>query len=80
MIYISGVVSLIVQIIVGIIDYFAFNLKIDSKDEILKDLLKVELVVQVIEFIFYVWLIFYFSKFSKNCQKLLLFSYFWRFK
>jgi bacteriorhodopsin len=66
MIYISGVVSLIVQIIVGIIDYLAIKLKIDTKDEILKDLLKVELIVQVVEFIFYVWLIYYFSKVSKN--------------
>jgi bacteriorhodopsin len=57
MIYISGVISLIVQIIVGIIDYLAINLKIDSKDEILKDLLKVEFVVQVVEFTFYAWLI-----------------------
>ena len=66
MIYISGIVSLIVQIIVGVIDYFAIKLKTDSRDEILKDLLKVELVVQIVEFMFYVWLIFYFSKFSKN--------------
>jgi bacteriorhodopsin len=66
MIYISGVVSLIVQIIVGIIDYLAIKLKIDPKDEILKDLLRVELIVQVVEFIFYVWLIYYFNKVSKN--------------
>ena len=61
MIYLSGIISLIIQFIVGIIDYLAINLKVDSKDEILKDLLKLEVVVQIIEFIFYVWLIFYFS-------------------
>jgi hypothetical protein len=66
MIYESGVISLIVQIIVGIIDYVAINLKIDSKDEILKDLLKMELFVQIVEFIFYVWLIYHFHKVSKN--------------
>lgn len=66
MIYTSGIVSLIVQVIVGTVDYLALNLKIDPKDEILKDLLKVELGVQVVEFIFYVWLIYYFSKVSKN--------------
>ena len=66
MIYASGLVSLFIQIIVGVIDYLAVNLKIDSKDEILKDLLKVELGVQAVEFIFYVWLIFYFSKVSTN--------------
>ena len=61
MIYSSGIISLIIQFIVGIIDYFATNLKTNSKDEILKDLLKLEVVVQIIEFIFYVWLIFYFN-------------------
>lgn len=66
MIYVSGLISLLVQFIVGIIDYIAINLKIDSKDEILKDLLKVELIVQIVEFIFYVWLIYHFSKVSKN--------------
>ena len=66
MIYTSGIVSLIVQVIVGIIDYLALNLKIDPKDEILKDLLKVELAVQSVEFIFYAWLIYSFSKVSKN--------------
>jgi bacteriorhodopsin len=66
MIYLSGIISLIIQFIVGIIDYLAVKLKIDSKDEILKDLLRVELVVQTVEFIFYVWLIYYFSKVSKN--------------
>jgi len=66
MIYISGIASLIIQFIVGVIDYWAINIDISPKDELLKDLLKVELVVQAIEFIFYVWLIYYFSKISKN--------------
>jgi bacteriorhodopsin len=66
MIYISGIFSLIIQLVVGIIDYAAINIEITSKDELLKDLVKVELFVQVIEFIFYVWLIYYFSKVSRN--------------
>jgi len=66
MIYISGIASLIIQFIVGVIDYWAINIDISPKDELLKDLLKVELFVQMIEFIFYVWLIYYFSKISKN--------------
>jgi len=66
MIYISGVISLVVQLVVGVIDYLALNVKISEKDEILKDLLRVELFVQAIEFIFYVWLIYYFSKVSRN--------------
>ena len=66
MIYISGLFSLIVQFVVGIIDYIAINIEVFPKDEILKDLLKVELVVQIVEFVFYVWLIYYFNKVSKN--------------
>ena len=52
MIYITGIASLFFQAIVGIIDFLAINLKVDEKDELLKDLLKVELFVQIIEFIF----------------------------
>ena len=66
MIYISGIISLIVQLLVGIIDYLAINIELTSTDELLKDLLKVELVVQVIEFLFYIWLIYYFNQVSKN--------------
>ena len=58
MIYISGVISLIVQLVIGVIDYAALNIEIHAKDELLKDLLKVELFIQIIEFIFYVWLIY----------------------
>ena len=66
MISASGVASLIIQLVVGIVDYAALNIEIASKDELLKDLLKVELVVQVVEFIFYVWLFFHFNKVSRN--------------
>ena len=66
MIYASGIFSLVIQVVVGIIDYLAINVEINEKDEILKDLLKVELFVQIIEFIFYVWLFFYFNQVSRN--------------
>lgn len=66
MIYTTGIISLIVQLIVGVIDYIALNIDINPKDEFLKDLLRVELIVQTVEFIFYVWLIFYFSQVSRN--------------
>ena len=66
MIYSSGIGSLIVQFVVGVIDYSALKVDVQPKDELLKDLLKVEIVVQVIEFLFYVWLLCYFSNVSKN--------------
>ena len=66
MIYLTGLFSLLMQLIVGTIDYRALYLPLEPKDEILRDLLKVEVVVQIIEFLFYVWLIYYFSKISRN--------------
>jgi bacteriorhodopsin len=66
MIYASGLFSLLVQLVVGTIDYKAIGLPLEPNDEILRDLLKVEVVVQIVEFIFYVWLIYYFSKVSRN--------------
>jgi bacteriorhodopsin len=66
MIYTTAVFSLVIQFVVGVIDYLGLGIEIESKDEILKDLLRVELFVQVIEFAFYVWLLYYFSKVSKN--------------
>lgn len=66
MIYTTGIISLIVQLVIGLIDFLALGVEIDKKDELLKDLLKAELIVQVIEFIFYVWLFFYFSQVSRN--------------
>jgi bacteriorhodopsin len=70
MIYISGVISLLVQVVVGLIDYLAINIEISEKDQILKDLLKVEVFVQGIELVFYIWLVYYFSKVSRNITPL----------
>ena len=64
MIYISGVVSLIIQFLVGLIDYKAIKEEVHPKDEILKDLLQIEVIVQIIEFCFYVWLFLYFNNVS----------------
>jgi len=66
MIYATGIFSLVVQFIVGCIDYLAINIEVGLEDELLKDLLKVELFVQIVEFTFYVWLFYYFSKVSTN--------------
>jgi len=66
MIYASGILSLIIQVVVGVIDYLAINIESSEADEFLKDLLRVELFVQVIEFIFYVWLFYYFNRVSRN--------------
>jgi hypothetical protein len=66
MIYNTAIASLSAQFIIGVIDYLALKTDVNAKDEILKDLLKVELIVQVIEFLFYVWLLYYFNQVSHN--------------
>jgi hypothetical protein len=58
----SANVSLILQIITALIDLLALNFDIKEEDQILKDLLILELLVQVIEGSFYIWMINSFSK------------------
>ena len=55
---ISSYSSLSIQLITGIVGLFGLNYKLDKKDEILKSALKLETFVQLIEFIFYVYLVY----------------------
>jgi bacteriorhodopsin len=57
MIYESGLISLIIQLITGILILLGINIKIPDDKKLLNDLLKLEFSVQAIEFIFYIWLI-----------------------
>jgi len=66
MIYVSGLVSLVIQLVVGVIDYLAINIEVAANDIILKDLITVELYVQVIEFMFYIWLFYFSHMVSRN--------------
>lgn len=61
MLYISGIISLLVQIIVGVVDFWGLTIDVKETKNMFKDLLKVELGVQIVEFIFYVWMIFNFK-------------------
>ena len=58
----SGLISLIIQIITGLIDMLALNIQIPPDKNLFKDLLKLELGVQLIELSFYIWLIFNVNK------------------
>lgn len=60
--YITLVISIIVQIITGIIEIGAFFVKVPSIYSIIRQLLLVELVVQFIEASFYFWLAYHFTK------------------
>jgi hypothetical protein len=61
LIYATGVLSLIVQIVVGVIDFFVLTLTVPSSFMLVHDLLVMEFIVQVIEFSFYIWMV---SKFT----------------
>jgi len=65
MLYESAYVSLIIQFIVGLINIYGLNIDVKNNKKIIKDILKLELGVQIIEFIFYTWMIINF-KLIKN--------------
>jgi hypothetical protein len=60
--YITLIISVIVQIITGIIELGAFFVKVPTIYTIIRQLLLLELVVQFIEGSFYVWLAYNFTK------------------
>jgi len=61
MLEISGYYSLGIQFITGLIDMFGLLIKVPDNKLIFRDLLKVELGVQSIEFVFYMWMIYNFK-------------------
>ena len=54
--------SLFVQVITSIIDIYVLNFDLKPEDNILRQLLIMELIVQIIEGSFYTWLILSFDK------------------
>ena len=58
--------SLIIQIVTGLVTIFGMFLKLKSKDQVLKDILIIENVVQIIEAIFYVYIILAFTNINKS--------------
>ena len=60
--YITLVISIIVQIITGIIEVGAFFVKVPTIYTIIRQLLLIELVVQFLEGSFYIWLAYNFTK------------------
>jgi hypothetical protein len=53
----SGVLSLLIQIMTGIFDVYVLTFKHAQKLQIIRELLKIELYVQLVEGLFYVWLV-----------------------
>ena len=60
--YITLVISIVVQLITGIIEVAAFFIKVPTIYSLIKQLLIIELVVQFFEGMFYLWLTYNFTK------------------
>jgi hypothetical protein len=60
--YVTLIISIIVQIITGIIEVGAFFVKVPTVYTIIRQLLILELIVQLLEGSFYVWLAYNFNK------------------
>ena len=58
MIYETAFASIIIQFITAIIDAYGLQLPVGDNFSIIKEILKVELFVQIIELAFYIWLLF----------------------
>jgi bacteriorhodopsin len=56
MLFTSAYFSLFVQFIVGIFNIYGLNIDVPQDKMIFSDILKLEFFVQIIEFIFYVWM------------------------
>jgi hypothetical protein len=60
-VYSTGIFSIIVQFITAVIDFYVLSLAIPASFSLLRELLIMELLVQIIESSFYIWMI---SKFN----------------
>jgi bacteriorhodopsin len=62
MIFETGLFSIFIQMVVNVIEGWGLSMTVKPEDEILRDLLKVEFVVELIELVFYICLIFFFNQ------------------
>jgi len=65
-IYKSALTSLIIQLIIGLLSLYGLSIKLEKNELILNQILLLETIVQFIEFSFYIWLVFNFSKIRVN--------------
>ena len=75
-IYNTAYFSLILQLVIGIICLYGITFKVSKKDLILNELLILETVVQFIELVFYILLIYYFSTIKINLSVTRYFDWF----
>lgn len=75
-IYDTGYISLIVQLITGIIGMIGILIPLNNQDKILTDIIIMETIVQIIEFLFYIWLVFSIASRSMNVTAIRYFDWF----
>jgi len=64
--YYTAYISLYLQLITGAIGSLGLFIKLKPEDQILLDVLKLETIVQAVEFVFYYWLVSNFDKLPNN--------------
>lgn len=72
----SAYLSLIIQFITAIIDIWGLNLTVPENFNVFRQLLAIELVVQVIELIFYIWMVLQFVNKSNKIKNITVYRYF----
>jgi len=75
-IYDTGYISLIIQLICGIVGMIGIFIPLNKKDKILTDIMIMETTVQFIEFMFYLWLVFSIAARSVNVTAIRYFDWF----
>ena len=69
MLYHSFVLSLIIQLLVLFVDIYGLNIQIPKEKLLFNQLLKMEFGVQIVEMVFYVWMIYNFSSIKNITPK-----------
>ncbi len=57
MLEVSAQLSLLIQFVTGVIDVYGLSIIVPESKQIFRELLQIELGVQVVEFVYYVWLV-----------------------
>lgn len=67
--YVTLIISVIVQVVTGVMDGIALLMSVPTKYYIIKELLLLEFIVQIIEGSFYFWLVYKFNDLSNVTPK-----------
>ena len=72
----SAKISLAMQLVIGIVGIHGIFISLPEKDNILTDIMILETIVQFIEMMFYIWLVFYLSRLKFDVTYVRYFDWF----